>query len=216
MMHTVVSRTLIACALLAAVAGCNRTRATTTAERVTVAVTVNGDGTLDVSERWAMRFDGRVPDRFERLVRRRAFDEIDRVVASVDGDTAPAGAAAISTRRDGSLRVDWPLEAAGGATRTFALRYHVSGAIRLEGTRGVLQWQAIPAQRNYVVEESRLTLAVDGGVDPARTGVAEAGWTVESTADGIHATHGPLPKNAGATLAGEWRVDPAVVGVPRW
>ncbi len=140
--------------------------------------------------------------------------------ASIDGariEPGSHGNTALDVDDGDSLTVVWTFPASPNATRAFELVYRANGAVAVRGGRGTIRYVAVPDGRTYPIEKATVQLAVDPEMhrfDGA--GIAEAGWTVSRTADGIAAERTGLAPTEGATVMAEVGIDPAVIAEPSW
>jgi len=189
-------------------------------QRVDVTLSVRPDGAIDVRETLTVRFDSPDATRFERRVALERADSFRFESASIDGTRIEPGshgstALDVYDRRD--LRVVWTFPPSSGATRVFELVYRANGAVAVRGSRGTIRHVAVPAGREYRIEHATVRLAVDPDMhrfDGA--GIAEAGWTVSRTSDGIAGERTGLVPTEGATVMAEVGINAAVIAEPSW
>lgn len=130
------------------------------AERYDVAVAVQPDGALIVTEMIIFRFEG---GPFTYVFRELAYnnlDEIDQIQASLDGQVLAPGTQAgqVEIVAGRPLRVTWHFEPTRDATREFNLVYRVLGAIQPDAQADRLNWMAIPAEHEYSIARSVIRL----------------------------------------------------------
>ena len=207
-----------ACAVIAASA-CGPA-ASWSVQRVEVALRVQPAGSIDVRETMSVRFNGPDSSRFERKIALERADSLAFVSASIDGariEPGSHGNTALDVDDGDNLAVVWTFPPSPNATRAFELVYRANGAVAVRGSRGTIRYVAVPDGRTYSIEEATVQLAVDPEMhrfDGA--GIAEAGWTVSRTADGIAAERSDLAPTEGATVMAEVGIDPAVIAEPSW
>jgi uncharacterized membrane protein YgcG len=155
-------------------------------------ITVNQDGSLDVVETLTYVYDSGT---FRRATRHIPLDRVEsitdvRVAELVDGrwvdyreapydyaetssqSTAEPGTFGTMTD-DGELWIRWIYEPTyAGETRTFALRYHVTGAIRVYPDRYELQWKAIPPDWDSPIYESEVKVHLPTGIGASNLQIA--------------------------------------------
>ena len=188
-------------------------------QRVDVTLRVRPDGAIDVRETLAVRFDSPDATHFERRVALERADSFRFESASIDGTRIEPGSPGSTTldvndRRD--LRVVWTFPPSS-ATRVFELVYRANGAVAVRGSRGTVRHAAIPGGRAYRIEHATVRLAVDSDMHRFEgAGIAEAGWTVSRTSDGIAGERIGLAPTDGATVMAEVGIDPAVITEPSW
>jgi hypothetical protein len=185
-----------------------------------VTLAVRPDGAIDVREIMSVRFDGPDSSHFERRIALERADSLAFVSASIDGariEPGSHGNTSLDVDDGDSLTVVWAFPPSPNATRAFELVYRANGAVAVRGSRGVIGYVAVPDGRTYPIEKATVRLAVDREMhrfDGA--GIAEAGWTVSRTADGIAAERTGLAPTEGATVMAEVGIDPAVIAEPSW
>jgi hypothetical protein len=129
-------------------------------------------------------------------------------------DSSPA--LAIDGRR--GLEVTWTFPASFPAGRaTLDWSYQATGTLAVRGARGRLEQVVLPSDRMFQPAVSRIRVVVPLGMHVFEgTGIAEAGWTVSRTADGIVAERSNAPGGEAATIVAELGVDPARLIEPTW
>jgi hypothetical protein len=189
-------------------------------EQLDVTLGVEPDGAVVVGETFTLR----VPDRggrFSRHVGGERVDALAFVASSIDGRAvAPdaPGAASIEVSLGDDLDVTWTFAPGpAAAERKVSFTYRAEGAVAVRGTRGTLRHVAVPTSRRYAVRAARIRAVVPADMHVFEgTGIAEAGWTVARTSDGILAERGGLDAGAGATVQMELGIDPARIAEPTW
>jgi hypothetical protein len=87
----------------------------------------------------------------------------------------------------------------------------------VQGTHGHLEWTAIPPDRGYPIQASRLSLTIPDTADLFDgSGIAAAGWTVRREPHGISAERANLSPSESGTVIAEVSVDPSAVVDPVW
>jgi hypothetical protein len=189
-------------------------------QRVDVTLGVRPNGTIDVRETIAVRFSEPDTARFERRVALERADSLTFESASIDGTQIQPGSygdASLQVDDDRGLRVVWMFPPSPEATRVFEVVYRANGAVAVRGIRGTIRHVAVPGGRTYGIESAAVRLAVDPDLhrfDGA--GIAEAGWTVSRTSDGIAGERRSLAPNDSATVMAEVGIDPAAIAEPSW
>lgn len=189
-------------------------------DSMSVAVVVRETGTAEVREVQTVTFANPASTSFERVV---ALDYADRaafVSAAIDGRPVAPDAIAgdrVSVENGTPLRVVWTFASGAGATHVFELRYVAEGAVALQGARGTLALNVVPAPRPTTVDLASVSLTLVDGLHLFEgSGVAEAGWTLERTPNGIAGTKRGLAPAEGVTLIAQTSADPAVLRQPQW
>jgi hypothetical protein len=179
------------------------------------AAVVHGDGTVVVRETITatMPADART---FERRVTIRRADGLVFDSAALDGRTVTTAGGALSVSAGRSLVVRWALPAASGR-HTFGLVFRAIRGVEIHGTHGALRLSLLDAARGFSIARARLSLEPADGVRvEALSGVAEAGWTVTRTEQGVDAVRQDLPAAETATIAGTLGIDPSRMIDPTW
>ncbi|HWB18462.1 MAG TPA: hypothetical protein VG538_18800 [Vicinamibacterales bacterium] len=210
---------LVVTLVLSGVAACRTTPPTTgaTVDRFDVDLTVEANRDVLVREDLAIRLDAGAA-RFERRVSKAQVDGLTFVSATADGRPVTPGDGTLSlSEADGvSLDAAWRFDPSTGASHAVTLVYRATGALAVNDQRGRLQWPAVPAARAYAVGSSRVTLHVVEGVllfHPS--GMAERGWTVTRTPDGIQAVRDGIAPDEPGTVLAEVSI-PETLPEPRW
>jgi hypothetical protein len=183
--------------------------------RADVVTTVRPDGAIDVRETLHVVLAGAGTARFERRIPGRRADALEFQSASLDGTTLEPGASLdVEAGRD--LRVVWTAVPAN-TPHVVELAYRARGAVAVRGARGLIQFAALPADRRYAIDRATVRLAVDASLHRFEgAGIAEAGWTVAHTEDGIAGERLNLPAVEGATFMAEVGIDTATLTEPAW
>jgi hypothetical protein len=201
-------------------AACRKPAPIGTLDRVDVAVQIRPDGSLDVGEDFTTgpQTAGGV---FTRTIAPREADNLQMLSVAVDGVFASGSSdRGVTVDAPGRrMTVRWPIPADGGS-HTLSIRYRAFTALRIDEPRAFLSWPAIEANRGYDVTHGKLTLTLPPKAPFYRgTGIAQAGWTVERTTDGLVATRDAIPDREFVTMLaeldlnrdtmteGQWQID---------
>jgi hypothetical protein len=189
-------------------------------EHLDVELRVEPDGAVVVGETFTLTVPPRGA-RFSRHVGGERADALAFVASSIDGQVvAPdaPGSTSVEVSDGDDLDATWTFAPGpAAAERTISFTYRAEGAVAVRGTRGTLQHVAVPPSRRYAVRAARIRAVVPEGMHVFEgTGIAEAGWTVARTADGIVAERGGVEAGAGATVQMELGIDPAAIAEPMW
>ncbi len=137
------------------------------ADRFDVAVVVQSDGSLLVTETVVFDFVG---GPFTYVFRELPTDHTDgimNIVGSVDGRTLSQGDQPGQLEINGRdpIRATWHLEPTSNTKRTFVLSYHVLGVVRQEEGGDWLLWQALPDEYEYTIASSTTTISYPAGLE---------------------------------------------------
>jgi uncharacterized membrane protein YgcG len=158
-------------------------------QRFDVDLAVLQDGSVNVSETQAIQFSGTYQQGYRLVPLDHATGVTDVSVDEItDGRSIPyvrgagqPGTYSASTGDDG-LEIDWWFPATTNATRTFVVRYTVSGAIRIYDAGDQLQWRAIYADRDGAIGASTVTVHLPS--DAAPTTVQSAWYRYPASGPG--------------------------------
>src|SRR5262245_61197314 len=141
-----------------------------TAKRFDVAAAIVENGGLDVTETVTFEFTSGTFTHVWRDIPTTRTDGIEIVSARMDGRPfAPGeGEGHITVSGRNRIRVEWRFAPTGPSEHTFELRYAARGVAFREGGRDVIRWQLLPEQRQYVIADSRSTIAIPRGTVEAR------------------------------------------------
>jgi hypothetical protein len=199
--------------------GCQAADGLSSVERLEVELRVALDGTVVTRETFTLS----VPDRggtFSRHVPRERADALIFQSSSMDGhalEPGAPGAASLEIGGRDDLDMTWTFAPGPAAERVVSFSYRAEGAVAVRGTRGALRHEAVPASRPYAIRAARIRAGVPDDMHMFDgSGIAEAGWTVARTADGILAERGGVDAGAGATVVLELGIDPARIAEPTW
>ncbi len=143
------------------------------ADRFDVAVAVQRDGSLDVTETVAFRFVGGPFSFVFRELPTDHTDGITGIVAGVDGQPWPQGTGPGQVEISGQdpIEIVWHLSPTADTVQNFTLSYRVQGVARRGAEGEVVDWQALPDEYEYDIASSRVTVTYPP--DMARQGEAE-------------------------------------------
>lgn len=101
-----------------------------------------------------------------------------------EGDTAyrPGSEAAgtfTTSREEGESRITWYYPYTSNDTRTFTIAYTVKSGLRLYDGGDQLWWKAVFADRDSVVQSSRVTVHLPPGISPHQLRVAAYGASAD-------------------------------------
>jgi hypothetical protein len=185
-----------------------------------VAALVRPDGAITIHERLTVYFPEPRATRFERHVPLERADSLTFVSAAIDGMPSTPGeheGTGFNVQDGLGLDAAWTLAAPTDTDRVFELVYRANGAIAVRGTRGTILQTAIASRRPFVIDAAMVRLAIDPSIHVfGGLGLAEAGWSVSRTTDGIAAERQGLGREEGATLMADIAIDPSVVADPAW
>ena len=150
-------------------------------EQYNAEVSVNSDGSLDVTETLVYVFD---QGSFRRGSRDIPLDRTDGITnvsvtevlngqeipyreTGYDPDDSTSGVArTFGTKTEGgSLYVRWIYGPTSNTSRTFRLSYHVNGAVRVYDDRDEVDWYAIPPDWGSTINSSLVVVNLPAGVD---------------------------------------------------
>jgi hypothetical protein len=176
------------------------------ANRYEVLIGVQTDGSLDVTERIALRIGAKPITWFERKVSARRTDGITNVVARIGNRDLPRVTEGEGARiKDGrALDVRWQFAEISNTTVVFELRYRALHVVE-RGVDGVtLWWDALPERHAYPIESSRVDVHLPPGVRASTFAVTggnlQAPAGSEDVAVPLVATAARLERNEGMTL----------------
>jgi hypothetical protein len=186
-------------------------------EQADVRARILDDGSVEVEEALIVRGTGT----FERLIELDRADGVAFIDAALDGrDVETGGAAGLGVAVSAGRRrlgVRWTLGAAADPMHTIGVRYRVANAVEISGGRGTLRLPLLPADRFSVISSARLTLVVPDSMSLLTgSGISEADWSVERSADGLTAERSSIQPGEHGTFMAELAIDPSVVVEPTW
>src|SRR5262245_3866350 len=140
------------------------------AQRFDVKAVIVENGDLDVTETVIFDFESGTFRHVWRDIPTSRTDGIEIIDARMDGRpfTRGDGEGHISVSERSRVRVEWRFAPTGPSTHTFELRYVARGVAYREGGRDVIRWQLLPEERQYVIADSRSTIAIPRGTAEAR------------------------------------------------
>ena len=180
-------------------------------ERYDSRITVNRDGSLDITEFVEYVFESGT---FRRGLRTWELDRLEgirdisvreyvggflgyipynRTTFDPDDSTSGAPRTFGTERRDGELRLRWIYGPTSNATRTFEISYHVDGAIRVYANVDRFDWFAVPPRSNQRIDNSNVAVTFPEGSDtsdwetasiPRNAETSKAGNTITWSAAG--------------------------------
>ena len=181
-------------------------------------IVVRPDGNLHVTETLAVAPDASGAVALDRVVRSPRADGVSFESFAVDGVPVTAGSSGLSVQPtgDAGIHLSWRPEVAQ-APAAVTLTYRVDRAVAVHQPRGRLEWPLLLAGEPHDVGAARLKLVLpDDVVTYDGTGMAESGWTVALTSDGLEARHADVPAGAAATLLAVFDVDRTQVRQGQW
>ncbi len=159
------------------------------AERFDVVVDALPDGSLSVQETVTFQFAG---GPFSYVFRELPTDHTDGIVdiaAGVDGVPWPMGDGPGEVEITGRnpIEVTWHLSPTSNTTQTFTLFYRPLGVVRRGDAADVLDWQALPDEYDYEIDNSRLTIIYPpGGRLNAEPEVRAGNAAITTETDRVH------------------------------
>jgi hypothetical protein len=187
-------------------------------DRHEAVVEIHPDGSALVTE----RLDGALfpgDGTFERVVTGRRADAIEYAGSSVDGKTwfdRSSDSLDVVIGGGPSLHVQWRRVGGTPTPSVLQWRYRLIGATGLREQRGVLQWPVLAVPRGLSVGTSRIELRLPEGVHMlGGTGMAETGWSIETSQQGMVASRSGVGLDP-ATILAEYPVDISRVSLPQW
>ncbi len=162
-MHRRVLILAVAALVLLSLAAVPDPQRSVTYERYDVAIEIQRDGSLLVTETYQLRFQGEFRTGFAEIPLDNVTDIVDVVVREGNRTymEGGSGAGTFSLERGfDAIRVDWEYEPTDGTeTRTFAVEYRVLGGLWIYPDTDWLAWKAVPADRSGIpTEASRVTV----------------------------------------------------------
>ncbi len=140
-------------------------------------ITVNPDGSLDVTETLAYVYDSGSFHRGTRTIELSKVDSISGVKVTElkdDSNSQPVAYRQTSYDPDGSisgvpgtfgteisgnkLNIRWVYDYTSSGTRVFTVSYHAAGAVRVYSDRDVVDWYAVPQNWGSPINASRVQL----------------------------------------------------------
>jgi hypothetical protein len=190
-------------------------------ERRAVSLNLLPDGSVEVRERFIVRFLAEPVSRFRRTVPADRVDAFIDVRAGMDGEaltTDAGGVPHVSIAREPELDVEWTFPATEDASREFVLEYRAVGVVAVHGANALLYWPLLPIAPAFPVAALDVTLAVPGNAVfmAAPTVDASAPWTVTPRADGLSASRQGIGPGEHAAVLAQLATDTLSLGQPTW
>ncbi len=188
-------------------------------ERLAVEVEPADDGSVRIREAFTLRPDAAGAIRFRRHAETAEADGLLFVSAAVDGVPASAGKRGFSVESIGAngVATTWETTGEAGMEHQFALEYRAISAVAVTEPRARLSWPLLTSRRGYDVGRVDVVFGLPAASRTYDgTGIAEAGWVVERTSNGITATRTPVVAAESATLVAEFDFDRSRVRDPVW
>jgi hypothetical protein len=157
------------------------------ADRFDVAVQVQNDGSLRVTETVVFSFTGEPFTYVFREIPTSRTDGITILTASVDGRSYPRGtnAGEVEIEEGRNLRVTWHLEPTANVARTFVLQYQVFGVVQQAANVDLLRYQPLPDEFEYSIASSTVTVTYPGSAVLQNTPIVTAGNAQVSQTDRV-------------------------------
>lgn len=157
------------------------------AERFDVDVVIQPDRSLMVEETVTFRFVGGPFSYVFREIPTERTDGIVDITAGADGVAWPHGdgPGEVEIKGGDPVEVIWHLSPTADTTQTFTLAYRALGVVARTDEADVLEWQALPDEYDYAIDDSRVRFAFPPGGTLAGEPEFMAGTaTVSATANG--------------------------------
>lgn len=157
------------------------------ADRFDVLVEVQPNGSFYVTETIAFRFVGGPYTFAKREIKLNELDVLTFIEAQQNGMPMEAGTAAgqVEVTSGDPTIVTWHFDPVSDAVVTTTLRYFVVGNVRPTADGDLLYWQAIPAEHEYDIEHSTITVMYPPELTLAGTPVLENQSGVLSESPGM-------------------------------
>lgn len=190
------------------------------AERFDSDVVIEEGGTLLVTETIVFQFSGGPYTYAFRQLDRSETDRIDILSAAMDGVELPrgmqAGQVEISSASD-PIDVRWHFAPTTDQSRTFTLKYRVSGTTRVAGNTDQVKWYLIPGDHEYKIQSSTMMIHLPAGRTLAgAAGLTGAAWNEEATPDSLIFTAQDIPANRAAILTLSFPGGSLLTHPPAW
>ncbi len=189
------------------------------AEKFDVDITIQEDGSLQVTETVTFLFVG---DPFTFVFRELEGDFSDGIVnieAKVDGDTWREGTdpgEVEITYDDEDIRVEWHLEPTANTSKTFTLSYQMLGVIRQEENSDRFKYQPLPDEFDYEVGSSTVNVTFPNTAVLIEEPAADEGATIERFANEIIATQFDVDDDDQMTLTLDFESGSIIETAPLW
>ncbi len=190
------------------------------AERFDVALAVQEDGSVLVTETVVYRFSGGPFTYAYRDIPTNYTDGVIVESVSMDGQAMPdgdqAGQVEISEDRN-AIEVRWHFEPAVDSTHSFELTYRALGVLRLAPAADLLRWQALPNDHDYWIESTTVTVIYPKAVQLATAPGLNRGQAAITAEPGqARFTAQNLKPNANFTLEMGFAPRSLITQPPRW
>lgn len=131
------------------------------ADRFDVAVTIQEDGSLLITETVDYRFIGGPFTFVFREIDTAFTDGVEIRSAAVDGRVYPEGENAGQVELSGgdTRRVEWHFEPTSNIVRTFTLTYVMNGVVRRENDFDLVRYQPLPENFDFPIESATVTIS---------------------------------------------------------
>lgn len=152
------------------------------AERFDVAITVESDGTLLVTETLVFRFTGGPFTYAFRNLPTEKMDGVEVLSATLDGVTLPwgEGAGEVEVEGQNPIAITWRFAPTSDSAHTFGLTYRVRGVILQNSDSDLLRWQALPETHDYTIARSRVIVTYPAAASLTDSQVTYGSAQVES------------------------------------
>ncbi len=191
------------------------------AERFDVRLTVQADGSMQVTETIRFVFG---PDSFTYVFREiptRRTDGIQVLAVSIDGRPLSPGkdAGQYEVRRadNGRRRVVWHFEPTTAAARTFEVTYLVRGIVEQRVDADLVRWRALPADHEYVIGCAGLSMSYPPGATLLAPPILEPPPTrVSGEGPGLAFELCPVDRDDSWVVSARFAPRSLAVAVPAW
>lgn len=205
-------------------------------DRYDAAITVNADGSLDITETLTFVFTSGT---FRRGLRTWELDKVEGItVESVaenkdstlryytegifDPDDSATGVPGTygTENNGGELRLRWIYGLTSNTSRTFLLTYHVDGAIRVYGDHDEFDWYAVPPEWASPIDKSHVQVTFPQGSNtsiwpvasvPSNAEVSRQNnmivWTASSGLDAGFEVGAKIPKGVLSANKPSWQAE---------
>jgi len=190
-----------------------------TAEVFDVVLDVQPDGALVVTETVRFRFEGGPFTYAFRDLAYTELDEIDRLLASMDGAILPQGTGPgqVEVVASRPLKVTWHFAPTSDSVHEFVLTYRVQGAIRKEAAADALIWRAIPEEHDYEIEQSTITLRYPASIGLVGTAELSGSASSQEAGDGwVRWTAGSIGTDESLVVTARFAPGSLVRVAPEW
>ncbi len=192
---------------------------------IDVAITVQPDGILDVSETLVYDFQGGPFTRASRTIALQKLDEIRDITLSDESGAYRAvsqnvepGTFMLERSRNG-IKIAWQFAATSDARRTFTINYRVEGAVRTGTEMDEVWWIAVFPDRSVPVLSSEVVLRLPEGAELRAEDVTlpQAAGSVSVEVNTVRVLRDtPLAAGESLDLRVHFPADLVVSAPPRW